>query len=69
MIEALKDKIVTQLAERIEKKYESRWVKCVDLAMSASWYNKDYTLQELTDMDVESLYQQVCKEIDSNEIM
>lgn len=68
VIETLKDKIVIELANRIEAHYGFRWIKCVDLAMSASWYFKKYTIEELQNLDVDAIVQTVFAEIDSCEL-
>lgn len=64
----IKDKITTQLAKHIEKKYGYRWIKCVDLAMSASWWYKNYTIDELSAIDINDLVAKVFLEIDNDEI-
>ncbi len=68
-VEILKDSVVKELAEGILKKYGFRREKCVDLAMQASWWYKDYTIEELKAIDKNALLEQVCKEIDNNVII
>lgn len=66
-MDKLREQIANQLAERIEQKYGYRWNKCIDLATSASWWYKDYTLDDLATINIEELMDEVCKEIDNGE--
>ena len=68
VIDSMKDAIVVEIAKRIEKKYGFRWIKCVHLAMSASWYFKEYTAEELQGLHIDAITQQVFAEIDSGEL-
>lgn len=67
-MDKLREQIANQLAERIEKKYGFRWNKCVDLATSNSWWFKDYTVDELSAIDIDGLLAEVFKQIDNNEM-
>lgn len=67
-MDKFREQIANQLAERIEKKYGFRWNKCVDLATSTSWWFKDYTVDELTAIDIDGLAAEVFKQIDNDEI-
>lgn len=69
VIDSMKDAIVVEIAKRIEKKYEFYWTKCVDLAMSASWWQKSYTVDDLANINIDELAADVFKQIDNNEIM
>lgn len=68
-IDSMKDAIVVEIAKHIKKKYGMRWIKCVDLAMSDSWWNKCYTVVDLASIDIEGLVAEVFKQIDKNEIL
>ena len=65
----IKDIMKKRIAKQIKEKYGFRWVKCVDLAISASWYNREYTKEELESLDEDELFKEVCNEIDNNVIM
>lgn len=67
-MDKLREQIANQLAERIEQKYGFRWYKCVDLAMSASWWQKDYTIDDLKVINIDELVKKVFKEINSDVI-
>lgn len=67
-MDKLREQIANQLAERIEKKYGFRWNKCVDLATSASWWNKNYPIEDLATIDIDELADEVFKQIDNDEI-
>lgn len=68
VIDSMKDAIAVEIAKRIEKYKEFRWIKCVHIAMSASWWNKEYTAEELQGLDIDAITQQVFAEIDSGEL-
>lgn len=68
LIDSKKDAIAVEIAKRIEKYKEFRWIKCVHIAMSASWWNKEYTAEELQGLDIDAITQQVFAEIDSGEL-
>lgn len=68
VIDSMKDAIVVEVAKHIEKKYGFRWIKCVDLAMSASWWQKDYPVDGLAAIDIDGLVVEVFKQIDNDEI-
>ena len=67
-ISTIKEKITTQLATHIEQKYGFRWGKCVDLATSASWWFRDYTINELSTISIDDLKAEVFRQIDNDEI-
>lgn len=68
IIDSMKDAIVVEIAKHIEKKYGFRWDKCVDLTTSASWWYKNYTIDELSAISIDYLVAEVFKQIDNNEI-
>lgn len=68
VIDSMKDAIAVEIAKRIEKKYGERWIKCVDLAMSASWWQKSYTVDELDNISIDELIAEVFRQIDNGEI-
>lgn len=65
VIDLMKDTIVNEIAKYIEEK---RYAQCVDLAMSASWWQKDYTAEELVDISIDELVAEVFKQINNDEI-
>lgn len=70
VINSMKDAIVVEIAKHIEKNYGFRWTKCVDLAMSASWWRKNYTVEGLANVNIiNGLVDEVFKQIDNNEIL
>ncbi|MCQ2255989.1 MAG: hypothetical protein MJZ29_10880 [Bacteroidaceae bacterium] len=69
VIDSMKDAIAVEIAKHIENKYGERWIKCVDLAMSASWWNKEYTIEELATINIDELVAEVFKQIDNDEII
>lgn len=68
VIDSMKDAIAVEIAKHIEKKYGERWIKCVDLAMSASWWQKVYTVDDLSAISIDELVAEVFKQIDNGEI-
>ncbi len=68
-IDELKSGIVDKIASLLQQKYGFRRVKCIDLAVSASWWSKDYSAEELANMSIDELFSSVCKEIDNDEIL
>lgn len=69
VINSMKDAIVVEIAKHIEKKYGFRQEKCVGLAMSASWWQKSYTVDDLANINIDELAADVFKQIDNDEIM
>lgn len=68
VIDSMKDAIVVEIAKHIDKKCGFFWIKCVELAMSASWWHKDYTIDDLANINIGNLVAQVFKQIDNKEI-
>ena len=68
VIDSMKDAIAVEIAKHIENKYGERWIKCVDLAMSASWWQKVYTVDDLSAISIDELVAEVFKQIDNGEI-
>ena len=69
VIDLMKDTIVVEIAKHVKKKYGCNWTKCVDLAMSASWWQKDYTAEELVDISIDELVADVFKQIENDSIL
>lgn len=68
VINSMKNAIVVEIAKHIEKKYNYHWKKCVDLAMAASWWQKDYTIEDLETLDIDCLVAEVFKHINNGKI-
>lgn len=68
-INSMKETIAVEIAQHIEKKYGFRWIKCLDLAMSATWWHKDYTIDELAAIGMDELVEESCRQIDNDEIL
>lgn len=69
VINLMKDTIVVEIAKHVKKKYGFYWTKCVDLAMSASWWQKDYIIDDLTAISIDELVADVFKQIENDSIL
>ncbi len=69
VIDSMKDAIVFEIAKHIKKKYHKKdWNECVDLAKSASCWQKNYSIDNLSAISIEDLVAEVFNQIDNVEI-